>query len=200
MYIALALIGLLSQKTILFSFQKSATVLITVVVCLFLSMYWINYYMPFATGNLSQLLRLTSMFFLGAVFFMYRDQIMLTSALFLGCLVALLLFSLTTNLLFIPYTLAVGYLVFYLAFIPKGAVRKFNLLPDYSYGLYIYGFPVQQSIAFLYPSVSLPVMLLSSFMITLMLASLSWHFVEKPSLNLKKHFLIVEKKQKLEIS
>lgn len=58
---------------------------------------------------------------------------------------------------------------------------------DYSYGIYIYGFPIQQAIAHFLPhhrvwwinfAIALPVVLL--FAVT------SWHMVEKPFLNLRR--------------
>jgi peptidoglycan/LPS O-acetylase OafA/YrhL len=56
---------------------------------------------------------------------------------------------------------------------------------DYSYGIYIYAFPVQQTIVYLFPQVDLLSYLLSTLVVTLSLAALSWHFVEKPALKLK---------------
>lgn len=56
---------------------------------------------------------------------------------------------------------------------------------DYSYGFYIYAFPVQQTLAFLYPSSNIYFHLIVGFIITMLFASLSWHFIEKPALVLK---------------
>jgi peptidoglycan/LPS O-acetylase OafA/YrhL len=56
---------------------------------------------------------------------------------------------------------------------------------DYSYGIYIYAFPVQQTLVSIWPQMSLFVYLLSTFVTTVALAALSWHFVEKPALKLK---------------
>jgi peptidoglycan/LPS O-acetylase OafA/YrhL len=56
---------------------------------------------------------------------------------------------------------------------------------DYSYGIYIYAFPVQQTVASFWPQMPLPAYLLSTFVITVALAAISWHFVERPALKLK---------------
>ena len=56
---------------------------------------------------------------------------------------------------------------------------------DYSYGIYIYAFPVQQTLVSFWPQMPLPAYLLSTLAITVALAALSWHFVEKPALKLK---------------
>ena len=56
---------------------------------------------------------------------------------------------------------------------------------DYSYGIYIYAFPVQQSLVSFWPQMPLVPYLLSTLTITIALAAASWHFVEKPALKLK---------------
>jgi peptidoglycan/LPS O-acetylase OafA/YrhL len=56
---------------------------------------------------------------------------------------------------------------------------------DYSYGIYIYAFPVQQTVVSFWPQIPLVAYLLSTLAVTISLAALSWHFVEKPALKLK---------------
>ena len=56
---------------------------------------------------------------------------------------------------------------------------------DFSYGIYIYAFPIQQTIVYLFPKVDFFSYLGSTLLITVALAALSWHFVEKPALKLK---------------
>ena len=55
---------------------------------------------------------------------------------------------------------------------------------DYSYGIYLYGFTVQQIISSLKPAMNNYVALAIALPITIFLAALSWHFVEKPSIDL----------------
>jgi peptidoglycan/LPS O-acetylase OafA/YrhL len=56
---------------------------------------------------------------------------------------------------------------------------------DFSYGIYIYAFPVQQTLVYLFPQIDLLSYLVSTMAITVSLAAISWHFVEKPALKLK---------------
>ena len=84
---------------------------------------------------------------------------------------------------YIPF---IPYIVFYLAYIPKGRIRKFNTIGDYSYGIYIYAFPVQQSIIALFPYVKVYQMVILSLIVTLFLAYLSWQLVEEKAVDLKK--------------
>ena len=74
--------------------------------------------------------------------------------------------------------------------LPKlvGVHDAFNRIGDYSYGLYIYAFPVKQTVARLAPGVEPYAMFALAFPVTLALAALSWHCVERPALALKSRF------------
>jgi len=65
-------------------------------------------------------------------------------------------------------------------------VRRFGRFGDLSYGIYIYAFPVQQTIIWALGD-RLPFVpsLLLALAITLLLAYFSWHYIEKPALRLK---------------
>jgi peptidoglycan/LPS O-acetylase OafA/YrhL len=62
---------------------------------------------------------------------------------------------------------------------------KLTQTGDYSYGIYIYAFPVQQTISYLFPSLSLVEFNCFSAVATLALAIPSWHFVENVALSFK---------------
>lgn len=63
--------------------------------------------------------------------------------------------------------------------------RRFGRFGDLSYGVYIYAFPVQQTIIWLTPNLNFWQHLVMAVAITLVLAWLSWHFLEKIALDLK---------------
>lgn len=44
----------------------------------------------------------------------------------------------------VAYELALPYVLWWVSYIPDGAIRRFNKLGDASYGIYIYSFPLQQ--------------------------------------------------------
>jgi len=62
------------------------------------------------------------------------------------------------------------------------ALQRFKPKHDYSYGTYLYGFVVQQAIAALFPALNSYGNLMAAVPITLFLAALSWHVVERPCL------------------
>jgi peptidoglycan/LPS O-acetylase OafA/YrhL len=80
----------------------------------------------------------------------------------------------------------------YLAFMRVGGflrpvVQSVTKWGDFSYGVYLYGYPVQQMLMrTIGPKVPFGVFIGLSCLGTLLLAVLSWHFVEKPFLKLKK--------------
>jgi peptidoglycan/LPS O-acetylase OafA/YrhL len=59
---------------------------------------------------------------------------------------------------------------------------------DFSYGMFIYAFPVQQLVGWLTGTPSPYLMLALAFPVTLVLAAMSWHWVERPCLDLKRFF------------
>lgn len=60
-------------------------------------------------------------------------------------------------------------------------LRRTARLGDFSYGLYLYAFPVQQAVLAIWPHSTYPVLICAA--LTLPLAALSWHLVEKPALS-----------------
>jgi peptidoglycan/LPS O-acetylase OafA/YrhL len=65
------------------------------------------------------------------------------------------------------------------------AIPIVRLPGDYSYGVYVYAFPLQQTIECLWPGISMTTMLATSLVLILCVAALSWHAMEEPLLRLK---------------
>jgi peptidoglycan/LPS O-acetylase OafA/YrhL len=78
-----------------------------------------------------------------------------------------------------------GYLVIYLALNPSLPVLPAARFGDLSYGLYIYGWPVQQTVLYLRPAASWWELFLVAYPASAVVAFLSWHLVEKRALRLK---------------
>lgn len=62
---------------------------------------------------------------------------------------------------------------------------KINSLGDYSYGVYIYAFPIQQLTLIVLPEIGFYNYLIFTSILTLIFAAMSWHFIEKKCLALK---------------
>jgi len=78
----------------------------------------------------------------------------------------------------------VPFLVICFGSMSSGRLDFFNRA-DYSYGLYIYAFPVQQTILHLFPELSMFWSISSTFFVTIVFAIFSWHCIEKPALAYK---------------
>jgi peptidoglycan/LPS O-acetylase OafA/YrhL len=129
--------------------------------------------------------RLGYFFFAGASIQLFKHHIP-TRALLPGVAFLLLVASYWTGSSFqVIYALAAPYLILWLAYIPKGGALYFNKLGDYSFGMYLYAFPIQQSVAeVLKPSDSV-VAALISFILTFSISCVSWHLLEEKCLRLK---------------
>ncbi len=123
-------------------------------------------------------------FWIGAVFFLYRDMIPVHLALFVlafGLAYAIVYYR--PSLLFLLPILN-AYVLLYLA--ARLPLSGWDRIGDYSYGLYIYAFPVQQTLAVLgIHQLGIPVYVAASMLLALPLAWASTRLVERPFLRLK---------------
>ncbi len=129
-------------------------------------------------------LRLPLIFAAGAALFLYADRAPLSRPLALALLV---LAGLVHGTAFYPplLFLAEAYGVLCLGLSPPIRHPVLDPRADLSYGTYLYGWPVQQSLHALFPASSAWVLLGPSLVLTLAVAALSWRYVERPALGWK---------------
>lgn len=126
--------------------------------------------------------RLSLPFALGMVFHAWQDRLPLS--LWGVAVTALLAWGLRDTLFYFPaFCLAIGYATFWLGYVPGGFLRAYNRLGDYSYGIYVYAFPLQGWAVWAFGPQSAFENVLYSAPPTLFLSILSWHLVEKPALD-----------------
>jgi peptidoglycan/LPS O-acetylase OafA/YrhL len=133
--------------------------------------------------------RVAFMFTAGAALCILSTHIKLThiGALIAGAL--LLVGVLNPKFFTLAYTVTLPYLLVYLAFVPSGAIRQYNRLGDYSYGTYLYAFPLQQLVVALNPGITNAPLMIASGLLTTLAAVASWHWVEKPAMAWQKRIL-----------
>ncbi len=137
-----------------------------------------------ATQVLLFLIRLAELlpfFFVGSLVSFAPARVRkLTPALTLGLLWAVVSEDTQTISLVLPATLAP--LVVTLAYLPNSLLARYNQFGDYSYGIYLYAFPVQQMVA-LHLKDSRPWQnILCSLPMVFGLAFVSWHLIESQAL------------------
>jgi len=137
-------------------------------------------------GAVDEFPRFIVFFLAGAAFYLYREHIPQSGLLAMLALCGVALGAATgTTQIALPFCGA--YLIFYLAFHRTLRVHHFARRGDFSYGMYLYGFPVQQLLVRYLPAANHPLILtMLSLVGALLLAALSWHGVEKPFLKLKR--------------
>ncbi|MEZ5461396.1 acyltransferase family protein [Dokdonella sp.] len=125
---------------------------------------------------------LAMLFMMASLIAMFASRIPLSTR----CLSIFVVLVVATakSFLFVTVTmLALGY--FSLWFCWRLPAMRLPWRSDYSYGLFLYGFPVQQMVVAAHPEVSPLELFGLAVPLSLVLAMASWHWVEQPCLRLK---------------
>ena len=136
-------------------------------------------------GRILAFLELALPFGVGVGFWLWRDRLPLSA---IACLVFWLIWALAfatqgfTPLTQMLFVFALAYSVFWVGYVPGGRWRLYNRLGDYSYGVYIYAFPMQGLAIWLFGPMSPLTNILIALPLTLLPSILSWHWIEKPAL------------------
>jgi peptidoglycan/LPS O-acetylase OafA/YrhL len=129
--------------------------------------------------------RLMYHFFVGATVFHFADRLSFggrsTSLAVLACLLSTWIFGPRSS----EFVVAIftPTILFWVGYYPAGFIRNFNKLGDYSYGIYIIGYPIQVMFFYYLGSrLNAFTHFFLSMSLLLVLAALSWHFVESKAL------------------
>lgn len=121
----------------------------------------------------------------GLVLYLWRERVRMSPWLAAACVVVLIASSMAGKGLPVAIGSCGAYLVLYLAFLP-GRLSHFGRHGDFSYGLYIYAFPVQQAVtAVLGGPMPWWWNATLSLAFTLLLGMMSWRYIEKPAISLR---------------
>lgn len=131
------------------------------------------------------MLRLSSVFFVGGCFYLYREKAKFKPTFAVLAAVSLFAGLFWADAAEIFLIIFGGYLLFYIAHARIPMLRKFNDFPDISYGLYLYGWPAQMLLFWYWPNLSPWAVFPISLVASALLGYISWHTVEKPCLRLK---------------
>ena len=142
------------------------------------------FYLMESPGNQFHVHILFSSFIAGCTGYIWRDHIPLNRWLF--CLSAgSFLLSTSMGLASWLVPIEIGYATIWLGLLKVPQIPFFGN-GDYSYGLYLYAFPIQQTIVYLWPAMrcwywnialALPLAISAAY--------LSWNYIEKPVLSLR---------------
>jgi peptidoglycan/LPS O-acetylase OafA/YrhL len=141
----------------------------------------------FDGSSLSKLHRLYFAFFLGVVYAKWEQSI---SIRLIGVVVAwIACFVLHNTILTSTLLILATFLTaFWIAGLHGQVFVAARKIPDVSYGIYIYAFPIQQLLAQMFPQWSPLTNASVGLVLTIIPATLSWYLVEKPALKFKTAF------------
>ena len=136
-------------------------------------------------GNLSLVILLGATFVLGNLAYSLRSRLHLSWTI-AAVLMALWIVTWGGGWSRATGVLAIAFSVLVLAFRTPAWLRRLTAPGDVSYGIYVYAFPVQQSVAAIWGAIDPLLMMAIAFPVTYVLAFLSWRLVERPALALKR--------------
>lgn len=181
--VVLAIAGIVRSRRL---FLLTVCGLVAAVVLLFASQMLTR---PPGTNTVTKIVLLET-FLLGVVFYLYRDRIRMSFTFFVIALIAAI------ALLAYPQEDAVAafpiaYVTVYLGLLNPPRIALLTT-GDYSYGVYLYGFPIQQSVVATFGPHPWYLSLLLALAVIAPLAAFSWWCVEKPALRLRPHLYALE--------
>ncbi len=137
----------------------------------------------FNSGAAVKFAELALPFWIGSALYFWRDRVP-HSAVLLALLAAAAAVARGTAVFDLALVAALAYGAIWTGFARARPLLAFNRLGDFSYGIYIYAFPVQQLAAH-WGTVTPWSNMLWAAPLVLILSVLSWHLIEAPALRLK---------------
>lgn len=183
-YVLVAFLGRLKRIT-----KKDLTTLFLILMPINIVMQVMNDYIGFPNGlGLSFLYNhvyLFCYFLSGMIIYIYKDKLILNMKFAWISSIILVIFGMT-GLLKCALPIFGTYLLFYVSLYTKQRLSNLTKMGDFSYGMYIYGFPIQQTITyFTHGKIRFLSNLIIVTVVTLIFAFLSWNIIEKKALRLK---------------
>lgn len=129
--------------------------------------------------------RLAVSFIFGVTLYLWRDRVFLSVPL--ATLTSLLALAIPTLVLRdTAIYLAATYVMLVVAFLAPSRIKALSAAaPDYSYGVYIYAFPVQQAVVALGMGKTPYQDMMCAAAVVICFAAASWHLVERPMMYTK---------------
>jgi peptidoglycan/LPS O-acetylase OafA/YrhL len=134
--------------------------------------------------GVSDTLPMLGYFALGAVAWAARHALILDGRVVISLLIATAIGRESGAYAYL-FALSLSYTCLWFAYGPR-RLLGFNRFGDYSYGVYLWGFPMQQLVVNVIPSATPTLITLVAWPTALGCAMLSWHAIEKPTMQWRK--------------
>ncbi len=184
--LAIGAMGVLYRK-------KIVTVLMLFVLgaFLYINIHTVHMILPVMAHDIMNQLKLYSRalfyplyFMVGSLYYLHQGKFKYDTRLILLASIAWLLSFLSYDLIILTSFVCLPYMVLGVAFKSIPYINMIGKKADISYGLYIFHYPVQQTLIN-FISLDALTLLLTTLVITVPLAWLSWHLIESKALSLK---------------
>ena len=146
-------------------------------------------------------------FLAGCMAYLFREKIPFSWPIMLSCIFIFSAISLSgsfyAGLMLTKILVLIPVLTYATVFIGMLAIPKLPLYHrgDYSYGIYLYGFPLQQALIASFPGhFTIATHFIASLVLATLVAMVSWHGIEKPTLRLRRKFSFTARKTDPEIN
>jgi peptidoglycan/LPS O-acetylase OafA/YrhL len=124
--------------------------------------------------------RLLPYFLVGMAFYAFRDRLSLSAMGATLCAISFVVASWIPFAMIFVFPVIAAYLIFWFAFLPLAPLNRFAKFGDFSYGIYLYSFPVLQMIVYWHGARMSPLALFAiGWPASILAATLSWHLVER---------------------
>lgn len=142
---------------------------------------------PFAAiiGRASAWCGVLPYFLAGMVYYLFRHRIPFSSTLASAAMISAGMAALLSPACRIVFPLAITYLLFWFAFHPLVRCHRWARYGDFSYGSYLYAFPIQQLIVKQIPGIAPLKLFAIAAPLSVIAGVISWNLAEKHFLSLK---------------
>lgn len=138
-------------------------------------------------AGMASLARLGTFFYAGAALYFFYDRLRWHWLVAVVLIVSQLALA-QSQAWPVVHALTLPYLVIYVAHLRIPVIADVGKAGDFSYGLYIFSFPLQQlMVQWWGQDLSLGEFIVASLMTSAIFAALSWYLVEKPAMRLKRY-------------
>ena len=186
MYCLIALFGItkiLNKKNFHFIFIVFSTLLLYILTHFFI-----------VKNTYTKSVDLLTLFFISSYFYVYREKIVLSFKLFSICLIIFIIGIVVSYRIayVIEYfrLISLPYIIIYIAYCKLPHINNFGKYGDFSYGIYIWAYPVSQTLIYFWlDKFNIFTYIVSVVLVTLFIAVLSFKFIERPALKLKNKYI-----------
>jgi peptidoglycan/LPS O-acetylase OafA/YrhL len=121
-------------------------------------------------------------FFLGSAAYSLRNRLLID----LRICIAMIVISIIAYFSYPRFFVDIFYITFAYSILvagTSGILKRMKLPGDFSYGIYIYGFLVQQITAYFLPEMTVYYSMLITIPMSCILGAISWYFIESPAIH-----------------